>query len=135
MAKQKFQTELIPASQIKLNPNNPRLIKDEKFKQLVKSIQDKKKEYIITKQLVRSGTSIGANIREGNNAESKADFIHKLSIAQKECSETIYWLELLKETDYISEKQFNSLNADAIELIKLLTSILKSSKQNPIIKH
>jgi four helix bundle protein len=88
---------------------------------------------LITKQLIRSGTSIGANIREGNNAESKADFIHKLSIAQKEYSETIYWLELLKETEYISESEFNSMHTDAVELIKLLTSILKSAKFN--IKH
>jgi four helix bundle protein len=97
---------------------------------LVKAIQDQKKEYLITKQLIRSGTSIGANIKEGNNAESKADFIHKLSIAQKECSETIYWLELLKETDYITEAQFTSVQSDAVELIKLLTSILKSAKVN-----
>ncbi len=95
---------------------------------LVKSVQEKKKEFILTKQLLRSGTGIGANIREGNNGESKADFIHKLSIAQKECSETIYWLELLKETDYITESEFNNIQPAAIELIKLLTSILKSSK-------
>lgn len=101
-----------------------------KIVKLVKSIQDQRKEYLITKQLIRSGTSIGANIREGNNGESKADFIHKLSIAQKECSETIYWLDLLKETEYITEEQFNSVQPDAIELIKLLTSILKTSKSN-----
>jgi four helix bundle protein len=99
-----------------------------KIVKLVKSIQDQKKEYLITKQLIRSGTSIGANIREGNNGESKADFIHKLSIAQKECSETIYWLDLLKETEYITKEQFNSVQPDAIELIKLLTSILKTTK-------
>src|ERR1035437_5609537 len=101
-----------------------------KIVKLVKSIQDQKKEYLLTKQLIRSGTSVGANIREGNNAESKVDFIHKLSIAQKECSETIYWLELLKETEYISESEFNSVHTDAVELIKLLTSILKSAKFN-----
>ena len=101
-----------------------------KIVKLVKSVQDQKKEYLLTKQLIRSGTSIGANVREGNNAESKADFIHKLSIAQKECSETIYWLELLKETEYISEAQFQSVQTNAVELIKLLTSILKSSKFN-----
>ena len=101
-----------------------------KIVKLVKSVQDQKKEYLLTKQLIRNGTSIGANVREGNNAESKADFIHKLSIAQKECSETIYWLELLKETEYISEAQFQSIQTNAVELIKLLTSILKSSKFN-----
>jgi four helix bundle protein len=101
-----------------------------KIVRLVKPIQDQKKEYLLTKQLIRSGTSIGANIREGNNGESKADFIHKLSIAQKECSETIYWLELLKETDYITEAQFIDVQTDAIELIKLLTTILKTTKSN-----
>lgn len=101
-----------------------------KIVKLVRSIQDQKKEYLITKQLIRSGTSVGANIREGNNAESKADFIHKLSIAQKECSETIYWLGLLKETEYISELEFRSVHSVAVELIKLLTSILKSAKFN-----
>jgi four helix bundle protein len=104
-----------------------------KIVKLVKLIQDQKKEYLLTKQLIRSGTSIGANIREGNNAESKADFIHKLSISQKECSETIYWLELLKETDYITIAQFENVQGDAVELIKMLTAILKTSKLN--IKH
>ena len=101
-----------------------------KIVKLVKSIQDQKKEYLITKQLIRSGTSIGANIREGNNAESKADFIHKLSIAQKECSETIYWLDLLKETEYMTKAQFENVQGDAVELIKMLTAILKTSKLN-----
>jgi four helix bundle protein len=101
-----------------------------KITKLVRSVQESKREFILTKQLLRCGTSIGANIREGNNGESKADFIHKLSIAQKECSETIYWLELLKETKYITESEFKSVQPDAIELIRLLTSILKSSKTN-----
>ena len=101
-----------------------------KIVKLVKSIQDQKKEFILTKQLIRCGTSIGANIREGNNGESKADFIHKLSIAQKECSETIYWLELLKETNYITDEQFTSVQSSAVELIKLLTSILNTTKFN-----
>ena len=101
-----------------------------KIVKLVKFIQDQKKEYMLTKQLIKSGTGIGANIREGNTAESKADFIHKLSIAQKECSETIYWLELMKETEYIAEVQFSSVQSDAVELIKLLTTILKSTKSN-----
>ena len=91
---------------------------------------EEKHKYVVARQLLKSGTSIGANVREAQNGESKADFIHKLSIAQKECSETIYWLELLKETEYISEAQFQSIQTNAVELIKLLTSILKSSKFN-----
>ncbi len=75
-----------------------------------KYIVSEKKEYVMSKQFLRSITSVGANVREAVNAQSKPDFIHKLSIAQKECDETIYWLELLKETDYISEIEFNSLH-------------------------
>jgi len=96
---------------------------------LYKFLAENKKEFVLSKQLLRSGTSIGANIREGINAESKADFIHKLAIAQKECDETIYWLELLKATDYLFEKEYESINSDAIEIMKLLTSILKTSKK------
>ncbi|PCJ67694.1 MAG: hypothetical protein COA58_00740 [Bacteroidetes bacterium] len=87
-----------------------------------------KKEFILSKQLLRSGTSVGAMVRESEHAESKADFNHKLAIAQKEINETLYWLELLKETDFINTDQFSSLHKDATEIIKLLTSILKSSK-------
>ncbi len=87
-----------------------------------------KKEFVLSKQILRSGTAIGALYREAEHAESKADFVHKLGIAQKETNETLYWLELLKETDYLDETQFNSLHQDATELIKLLTSIIKSSK-------
>ena len=87
-----------------------------------------KKEYILSKQLLRSGTSVGAMVREAEHAESKADFKHKMAIAQKEINETIYWIELLKETNYLSNEQFESINVDAIEIIKLLTSIIKSSK-------
>ena len=89
-----------------------------------------KKEYILSKQLLRSGTSVGALIREAEQAESKIDFKHKLSIAQKEINETIYWLELLNATDYLKEKQFESVNIDAIEIIKILTSIIKSTKSS-----
>lgn len=89
-----------------------------------------KNEFVLSKQLLRSGTSIGAMIRESEYAESKADFIHKLAIAQKETNESLYWLELLYKTDYITQEEFKSLNLDAIELIKLLTAILKSSKTN-----
>ena len=89
-----------------------------------------KKEYVLSKQLLRSGTSVGAMVRESEHAESKADFKHKMAIAQKEINESIYWLELLKETDYLSNEQFDSINKDAIEIIKLVTSIIKSTKQN-----
>ena len=93
---------------------------------------EQKKEFILSKQLLRSGTSIGANIREAENAESKKDFIHKMAIAQKETNETMYWLELLKETEYLSEEQFSSLNDDALEIIKILTTIIKNTKQKKI---
>ena len=89
-----------------------------------------KKEYIMSKQLMRSGTAIGALVREAQNAESSKDFIHKLSISQKECDESIYWLELLKATEYINEQEFDSLNNDAIELLKMLRSSIITSKQN-----
>lgn len=87
-------------------------------------------EYVMSKQVLRSGTSIGANIREAKNAESKADFIHKMGIAQKESDETLYWLELLEATNYISNEEFISLNKDGIEVLKLIKSIIISSKNN-----
>lgn len=86
------------------------------------------KEYVMSKQLLRSGTAIGALYREAEQAESKADFIHKMAIAQKECNEVMYWLELLAVTDYLEKEVFESLYMDAKELIKLITSILKTSK-------
>jgi len=81
-----------------------------------------KKEFILSKQLLRSGTAIGALIRESQNAESTADFIHKLSIAQKECDETIYWLELLKQTNYLNEREFENICKEADELLKMIRS-------------
>lgn len=89
-----------------------------------------KKEFAMSKQLLRSGTAVGALHREAEQAESKADFIHKLAIAQKECNESLYWLELLKATDYISEKQFKKLHNLGTELMRLLTSIIKTAKKN-----
>lgn len=89
-----------------------------------------KKEYVLSKQLLRSGTSVGAMVRESEHAETKKDFIHKMAIAQKEINEAVYWLELLKETDYLIQEEFMSLNSDAIEIIKLITSIIKSTKAN-----
>ena len=82
----------------------------------------------MSKQLLRSGTAVGALYREAEQTESKPDFIHKMGIAQKECNETIYWLELLQATDYLKPKAFESINTDAVELIKLITSIIKSAK-------
>jgi four helix bundle protein len=91
---------------------------------------EQKREFVISKQLLRSGTSVGAMIREAEHAESKLDFKHKMAIAQKEINETIYWLELLKETEYLTSEQFESINTDATEIIKLITTIIKSTKAN-----
>ena len=88
----------------------------------------KKKEYILSKQILRSGTSIGANIAEAQQAQSKADFISKMEIALKETSETKYWLRLLKETDYLSAVEFESIFQDCVEIERILVSIVKSAK-------
>lgn len=89
-----------------------------------------KKEFVLSKQLLRSATSVGAMVREAEHSETKKDFIHKMAIAQKEINETIYWIELLKETEYLNEEQFQSVHYDAVEIIKLITSIIKTSKLN-----
>ncbi|MBE6340266.1 MAG: four helix bundle protein [Bacteroidales bacterium] len=89
-----------------------------------------KNEFVMSKQIFRSGTSIGANTAETSRAESESDFVHKLSIARKEGEETLYWLELLQKTDYISVEQYQSMNDDCIELQKILTSIIKSVKSS-----
>jgi len=112
------------------------IIKDRSFAFAVRVIRlfqylaETKKEYVLSKQLLRSGTAIGALVREAQNAESTKDFIHKLGIAQKECDETIYWLELLKETEYINDKEFESINNEANELLKMLRSAIITSKKN-----
>ena len=95
-----------------------------------KYICDTQKEYTLSKQLLRSGTSIGANITEAQQAQSKADFISKLSIALKEAVETKHWIRLLFATDYLSEPEYNSLLSDNIELEKMLVASLKTSKSN-----
>lgn len=97
---------------------------------IYKFLTEKKKEFILSKQLLRSGTSVGANITEANGAISKPDFSSKLSIAYKEALETKYWLSLLKETEYIDQKEFDSMFNDADELCKILFSILKSTRIN-----
>ena len=89
-----------------------------------------KKEFTLSKQLLRSGTSVGAMVREAEHAETKKDFIHKMAIAQKEINETIYWLELLKATEYLTTEQYDSINTDTVEIIKIITVIVKSSKNN-----
>lgn len=93
-----------------------------------------KREMILSKQILRSGTSIGANISESVFAESNMDFIHKLSISRKEANETKYWLLLLQKGEYISEIEFNSMLQDCVELIKILTSIIISSKKKALTK-
>ena len=90
---------------------------------------DEKKEYVLSKQLLRSGTSIGANAKEAVRGQSKPDFSAKMNIALKEASETEYWLELLRETDYIDEKQFTSIYSDCQEILKILFSIVKTSRK------
>ena len=106
--------------------------KDKSFKFAVRCIRlylylrDTKREYDISRQLLRSGTSIGANIREGLYAQSKADFLSKFSIAKKEAAETEYWLELLKETEIISPSQADSMLDDCRELLRILVASCKT---------
>ena len=95
-----------------------------------KFLTEQKHETIMSKQLLRCGTSIGANTRESKNAQSRMDFLNKLNIALKEADETGYWLDLLHETKYLDDEQYNSINKDCAELIKLLTSIIKKLKES-----
>ncbi len=95
---------------------------------LYKYLTGVKKEYVLSKQLLRSGTAIGALVKESEHAQSKADFIHKLLIALKEANETLYWLEFLKDSEYIDEKSFTSIASENKEVIRLLVSIVKTSK-------
>ena len=97
---------------------------------LYKYLKDVEKEFILSKQLLRSGTSIGANIAESQSAQSSADFIHKLEIALKETKETHYWLEKLLVGEYINEVGYKSMSNDNVEIIKLLTSIIITKKRN-----
>ncbi|MDZ4667613.1 MAG: four helix bundle protein [bacterium] len=99
-----------------------------KIVNLYEHIVETKKEFVLSKQLLRSGTAIGAMVRASEHAESKADFIHKLSIALKEANETEYWILLLKETQYLNDEMFQSVQNDTEEIIKLLISIIKTSK-------
>lgn len=96
---------------------------------LYKYLCTSKKEYVLSKQLLRSGTSIGANVAESQQAQSRPDFISKLSIALKETSETKYWLKLLNATEYLSDVEYKSVVSDCIEIEKILVTILKTTKQ------
>ena len=96
---------------------------------LSRYLMEEKKEYILSKQILRSGTSIGANVRESWNAQSRSDFQHKLSIALKEADETAYWLELLVESEIIDRKQFDSLYSNLDEIIAMLTASVKTMKE------
>ncbi len=95
---------------------------------MYKFLCDEKREYILSKQLLRSGTAIGALVREAEHAESKADFIHKMAIAQKEANETDYWIELLYQSEYLDEKSYKSVVADMKELNRIIASIIITSK-------
>lgn len=97
---------------------------------LYKLLTGERKEYVISKQILRSGTSIGANVAEAQKAQSKADFNAKMYIALKEANETYYWLRLIFKTEYIRRNEFESLNSDLNEIISIITSITKSVKNN-----
>lgn len=97
---------------------------------LYKYLNENKKIYAIANQILRSGTSIGALIKEAAHAQSKADFLNKMNVALKEANETHYWLSLLHDTDYIKDKEFSSINKDCEELLKLLISIVKTTKEH-----
>lgn len=97
---------------------------------LYKYLTTVKQEFVMSKQILRSGTSIAANIAEGECAESKADFFHKLNIALKETNETMLWLDLLRYGSYISDREFQSVNDDCTEIIKILTAITKQQKSD-----
>lgn len=95
---------------------------------LAKYLEGKKHEFVLSRQVLRSGTAIGALVREAEHAESKADFIHKMSMALKEANETLYWLELLHHGEYIGKESYESIQSDSDELVKLLVAIVKTSK-------
>ena len=97
---------------------------------LYKHLCQEKKEYVLSKQVLRSGTAIGALVCEAEQAESKLDFAHKLAIALKEASETEYWLMLLHQTAYLETAAFQSIHQDLVELLKLLTSIIKTTRKS-----
>jgi TIGR02436 family protein len=95
---------------------------------LYKLLAFERKEFVLSKQVLRSGTAVGALIKEAEHAQSKADFLNKMNVALKEINETEYWLMLLKDSAFISEIEFNSICSDCVELIKILASIVKTAK-------
>ncbi len=97
---------------------------------LYQYLSEEKKEKVLSRQVLRSGTSVGANVKEGIRGQSTADFLAKMQIALKEASETEYWLELLTETDYLTEKAASNLLNDCRELIRLITAIVKTTREN-----
>jgi four helix bundle protein len=101
-----------------------------RINKLYQFMSEEKEEFVLSKQILHSGTSIGANIEEGGHAQSKTDFIHKLSIAQKESAETNYWIRLLRDGNYITSKQAESVLADCEEIQKMLTSSIKTAKES-----
>jgi len=113
----------------------PNMVKEKSFAFAVRIVNlhrflnSDKKEYVLAKQLLRSGTAIGALVREAEQAESKPDFIHKMAIALKEANETKYWILLLRETRYLTANEAESILSDNTELLKLLTSIIKTTKR------
>ena len=113
-------------------PDNPIANKTKAFAlriiQLYKFLTEKKREFIISKQIIRSGTSIGANVKEAIRGQSKADFHAKMNIALKEASETEYWLVLLVESDYITKDQFNNIYKDIEEILRILVTIVKKTE-------
>ncbi|OCB70461.1 hypothetical protein B0A79_00030 [Flavobacterium piscis] len=114
------------------------IVKTKSFELVIRGVNfckwlvSEKKEFVMSKQFLRSITSVGANVREAVNAQSKADFIHKLSISQKECDESMYWLEILNATSYISGIEFESMHNQCSEVLKIIKSIIITSKKNLI---
>jgi four helix bundle protein len=123
-----------PLSPIHSPLSRPNPVRDKSFAfalrvvKLAKYLQEEKREYVLSKQVLRSGTAVGALVREAEHAQSKADFINKMSIALKEANETDYWIDLLHQSDYITQESYDSIHPNIQELIKLLVSIVKSSK-------
>lgn len=117
-----------------MSGERPNMLKDKSYSFAIKVVRlsqflvSEKKEYVLSKQLLRSGTAVGALIREGEFAASKADFINKLTVSLKEANETAYWLMLLKDTDYINDERFAELHSECKELIAMLVSSIKTTK-------
>lgn len=112
-----------------------KVIQDHSFKFAIRIVKaykyltEEQREFVMSKQLLRSGTAVGALVREAQNAESNADFIHKLAIAQKECDETLYWLELLQATNFLNQTLYESMATDATSLLKMIRSAILTMKQ------